>query len=445
MPLDQGRGTGLNIAVIGTGISGLAAAWLLAQRHKVTVFEQASRVGGHSNTVKVYGPKGPISVDTGFVVYNERTYPNLMALFDLLKVPTQESAMSFSVSLDDGALEYAGTGLGTFFAQPRNLFRPAHWLMLREILRFYREAPALIEAKDRRASFNTLGAYLERHGYSEAFARDHLLPMAAAIWSTPLDRIRDHEAASFAKFFQNHGLLTLRDRPAWRTVIGGSTQYVRRLTAGFNDSIRTGCGAARISRGPDGVVVYDTSGGETRFDHVVIATHADQALRMLDDPSPEEASVLSEFRYQSNRAILHGDPRLMPRRRAVWSSWNYIGRRDGPAGADVSVTYWMNRLQQLPPAMPLFVSLNPVVMPRAATVHAAFDYDHPLYDARAVRAQKRLWPLQGQRNTWYCGAYFGAGFHEDGLQAGLAVAEELGGQRRPWTVPEKSGRIAVAA
>ncbi len=446
MPLDQGRSSGLDIAVVGTGIAGLAAAWLLSQNHRVTVFERDGRIGGHCHTVRVDQPGWAgrkLAVDTGFVVYNERTYPNLTALFDLLGVPTQESAMSFSVSLDDGALEYAGTGFGTFFAQPRNLLRPAHWRMLREIMRFYREAPALANSTDRRAASNTLGAYLDRNGYSKSFARDHLLPMAAAIWSTPRDRIRDHEAAAFARFFQNHGLLSLNDRPVWRTVTGGSAQYVRRLTSDFADRIRVGYGVDAITRKGNRVVIRDSSGAETPFDHVVIAAHADQALAMLTDPSADEAGVLGEFRYQRNRAILHGDPRLMPKRRAVWSSWNYVGGRYTEADAEVSVTYWMNRLQNLPETTPLFVSLNPVQEPRPDAVYGTFDYDHPLYDVRAVRAQKRLWPLQGVRNTWFCGAYFGAGFHEDGLQAGLAVAEALGGARRPWTVPDESGRIVL--
>jgi uncharacterized protein len=438
MPLDSAPGSSLDIAVVGTGIAGLAAAWLLSRHHRVTVFERDRRIGGHSHTVTVGRWAGAVGVDTGFVVYNERTYPNLTALFALLGVPTRPTTMSFSVSLDDGRLEYSGTGLGSFFAQRRNLVRPSHWHMLRDILRFYREAVALVDGQ----GSETLGAYLQRNSYSRAFIEDHLLPMAAAIWSTPRDRIRDHSAAALAKFFHNHGLLSVRNRPVWHTVSGGSVEYVRRLTAPFADRIRTGCGVAAIRRVSGGVEVRDGLGSTTRFDRVVIAAHADQALATLTDPSDDERRVLGEFRYQPNRAVLHGDPALMPRRRRVWASWNYSGGRQDPGDEpQVSVTYWMNRLQGLPDAKPLFVSLNPRRAPRPESVIGEFAYDHPIYDTRAIRAQGRLWRLQGIRNTWYCGAWFGAGFHEDGLQAGLAVAEELGGVRRPWRVADESGRM----
>ena len=359
MPLDSALGGSQTIAVVGTGIAGLSAAWLLAKRHQVTVFERDRRIGGHCHTIKV----GPLAVDTGFVVYNEHTYPNLTALFGLLGVPTRASAMSFSVSLDDGRLEYAGGGLGTFFAQRRNLLRPAHWRMLRDILRFYRQATELIDAGPATAA-ETLSAYLDRRGYSRSFTQDHLLPMAAAIWSTPRDRMGDHPAVALARFFDNHGLLALRDRPPWRTVIGGSAEYVRRLTTRIADRIRLGCGVESVRRVPDGVLLRDTAGAETRFDQVVIAAHADQALAMLADASADERAVLGAFRYQPNRAVLHGDDHLMPRRRKVWSSWNYIGGRDAEGTADVSVTYWMNRLQGLPASSPLFVSLNPRRAPR---------------------------------------------------------------------------------
>lgn len=425
----------LNVAVIGTGIAGMSAAWLLSGSHRVTVYEQAGRPGGHSNTVEVAGPAGPVAVDTGFIVYNEQTYPNLTALFRHLDVPTIASDMSFAVSLRDGALEYAGTDLRGLFAQRRNLLRPRFWRMLRDLLRFYREAPGELAALGDSAL--SLRAHLDARGYGSAFVEDHLLPMAAAIWSTPSGAVGDQPAANFIRFCDNHGLLQVRNRPIWRTVAGGSRRYVETLTAPYAQHVRLGCGVRAVRRLPDRVLVSDTCGGQTRFDHVVIATHPDQALSILHDRSDTEAALLGAFRYGTNTAVLHTDTSLMPRRRSVWSSWNYLGdAAEGPA-----VTYWMNRLQGLHTSHPLFVSLNAPRPPDPACVLHTETYAHSLLDTAAASAQRRLWDLQGVRRTWFCGAWFGAGFHEDGLQSGLAVAEQLGGVRRPWDVPHESGRI----
>ena len=424
-----------NIAVIGSGISGMAAAWLLSQKHKVTVYEADRRVGGHSNTVNVAGAKGAIPVDTGFIVYNEETYPNLTAMFAHLKVPTQLSDMSFAVSLADGDLEYSGSNLSGLFAEKRNLLRPRFWSMLRDLQRFYREAPrdlALLEE-----FHTTLGDYLDAGAYGAAFRRDHLLPMAASIWSAPAATILNYPAAAFIRCQDSHGLLRLRNRPPWRTVLGGSRAYVERLTAAYADRIRLAAGVTAIHRSEDGVFVRDRTGNVETFDEVVVAAHADQALAMLDGPSEEERRLLGAFRYSRNAAVLHSDPSLMPRRRAVWSSWNHLG---GGNDDCPTVTYWMNSLQRIPNDTPLFVTLNPPREPR--NVWHREVYDHPLFDSAAIKAQRALWSLQGCRNTWFCGAYFGAGFHEDGLQAGLAAAEALGGVRRPWTVANESGRIA---
>ena len=431
----------LDVAVIGTGIAGMAAAWLLSKRHRVTVYEQAGRVGGHCHTVSVASSEGPVGVDTGFIVYNERTYPNLTALFRHLGVMTQPSHMSFAVSLDGGALEYSGSGANGFFGQRRNLVSPGHWRMLRDILRFYREAPALIDCKGDFDTSVSLGGYLAAHGYSRAFSDNHLLPMAAAIWSTPIERVRDHPAAEFIRFCANHGLLTMRNRPQWRTVVGGSREYVRQLTASYAARIRADDPVVAIKRSDDEVFVTDRSGAVERFNHVVIATHADQAFGLLDDPSAAETELLGAIRYENNIAVLHRDTTLMPKRRAVWSSWNYLGHRGAAIPARLSVTYWLNRLHSLPETEPVFVTLNPSTPPRADRSLGTYSYDHPVIDGAAARAQRRLWTLQGQRNTWFCGAYFGAGFHEDGLQAGLAVAEALGGVRRPWQVAGESHRI----
>jgi len=426
----------LDIAVIGTGIAGMSAAWLLSQRHQVTVYEQAGRLGGHSNTISVPAGGATLPVDMGFIVYNEATYPNLSALFRHLGVATRASDMSLAVSLDDGALEYAGTDLLGLFAQKRNLFRPRFWLMLRDLLRFYREAPG--DPLAFQSELTTLGDYLRARGYGAAFIEDHLLPMAAAIWSTPCNRVMEHPAASFVRFCDNHGLLQLRDRPIWRTVQGGSRAYVQRLTERYAERVRLGQGVRKLRRGLAGVHLWDAAGHEHRHDHVVIAAHADDALAMLADPSAAELRLLSALTYGDNLAVMHCDSRLMPRRRRAWSSWNYIGSR----GSDeLSVTYWMNRLQGFATPEPVLVTLNPLLEPAPETVIHREHYRHPVLDAGAIRVQRALWSLQGERRTWFCGAYFGAGFHEDGLQAGLAVAEALGGLRRPWRVPEESGRI----
>ena len=430
----------LDIAVIGTGIAGMSAAWLLSRAHRVTVYEQATRLGGHSNTTEVEGLDGATAVDTGFMVYNEAAYPNLTALFRQLNVATRSSDMSFAVSLRGGALEYAGTDLRGLFAQKRNLIRPRFWLMLKDLLRFYREAPQELPAiKD---DALTLSQWLDARGYSAAFVEDHLLPMAAAIWSTSTNAVGDQPAVHFIKFCQNHGLLQVRDRPIWRTVVGGSRSYVARLTAPYAREARLGCGVRTLQRLSNGVMVTDTSGGQAFFDHVVVATHPDEALAMLPDRSDAEAALLGTFRYSLNPAMLHTDASLMPRRRAVWSSWNYLGEAEaeGP-----SVTYWMNRLQGFRTPAPLFVSLNPPRQPDPARVLLTEQYAHPQLDAAAAAAQRRLWSLQGVRRTWFCGAWFGAGFHEDGLQSGLAVAEQLGGVRRPWQVANESGRIHIGA
>ena len=428
----------MNIAVVGTGISGLSAAWLLSRKHDVTVFEAEGRAGGHSHTVDTVSEHGRLAVDTGFIVYNEVTYPNLTALFAHLGTPTKPSEMSFAVSLDDGDLEYSGTDIASIFAQKSNLLNFRFWSMLRDIVRFYRNAPRDVG----KLGLASLGEYLDGHGYGEAFRQDHLYPMAAAVWSLPAKRVADYPAAAFVAFCQNHGLLKIADRPNWRTVDGGARVYVEALCAPFKDRLRLGAPVASIRRDLGGVSIRTAPGVEEKFDQVVIAAHADQALAMLADPTPEERRLLGAFHYSRNEAVLHSDASLMPRRRKVWSSWNYMAKRFD-AAAPVSVTYWMNRLQSIPEATPRFVTLNPIVEPRADLVIQRQVCEHPIFDAEAIAAQDELWSLQGRRGAWFCGAYFGSGFHEDGLQAGLAVAEALGGVRRPWRVANESGRIKI--
>ncbi len=426
----------LKIAVIGSGISGLSAAWLLSQRHDVTVFEAANRVGGHSNTVEFASSAGSVAVDTGFIVYNEVTYPNLTALFRTLEVPTVSSNMSFAVSVGNGAYEYSGgTGLG-LFAQRSNLVSPRFWSMIRDLLRFYRNAPKDMEMM----GSISLDDYLTRNGYGRAFREDHLYPMAAAIWSTPAMEVGRYPAASFVRFCCNHGLLDLRGRPIWQTVEGGSREYVKRITKPYADNIKLSTPIKTVRRSGNAVELVDGNGVSYAFDDVVIATHADQALRMLSDPSVEESHILGAFQYSRNEAVLHRDASLMPKRRAAWSSWNYLtNSATGPS--QPSITYWMNRLQPLGAAPDTFVTLNPCRALREDLVIRREIYEHPIFDMATDRAQKEIWSLQGRRRTWFCGAHFGSGFHEDGLQAGLAVAEDLGGLRRPWQVEQESARI----
>jgi predicted NAD/FAD-binding protein len=432
------HGQGLNIAVVGSGITGLSCAWLLGRAHRVTVFEAAHRVGGHSCTVELQRAGGPAAVDIGFIVYNERTYPNLTALFRHLSVPTQPSCMSLGISVDNGAFEYGGHDLASLFAQRRNLVRPRFWAMLSALLRLYRKAPGAQPGES-----ETLGAWLDRNAFPAAFQRDHLLPMAAAIWSCPPDSARAQPAAAFLRFCDNHGLLRLRDRPEWRTVTGGSREYVWRLLADFSGRVETGREIVSISRAADRVTLRDAFGDVRSFDHVVIASHGDEAFSMIADKDAEEQEILGAFHGLENRAVLHGDTALMPRRRAMWSSWNFLATSADPTEPPC-VTYWMNRLQNLPQPN-LFLTLNPRREPAPGLVFAEHHFTHPVFDTASLAAQKKIWSLQGRRRTFFCGAYLGAGFHEDGLQAGLAVAEAIGGVRRPWSVPGESARLHIPA
>jgi uncharacterized protein len=434
----------LRIAVVGGGIAGLGAAHRLAARHRVTLFEAADYVGGHTNTVDatVGGITHP--VDTGFLVYNERTYPNLIALFAALDVPTAGSEMSFSVSVGPHDFEWCGSDLLSLFAQPSNALSPRFWSMLRDILRFNRQATALARDPARADDAAVpLATWLDANGYGRPFRDGYLLPMAAAIWSCPTSTMLAFPVGSFARFCDNHGLLQVANRPRWFTVKGGARQYVQKIVAGLDD-VRTRTPVRGIRRTPldpahggrDSVTVITDHGRET-FDHVVLACHSDQSLSMLLDASGDEREILTAVPYQPNRAYLHTDLALMPKRRRAWAAWNYLsaGSFDAPgagpavaAGADapsVAVTYWLNRLQPLPFAEPVLVTLNPLTPPRDETVLASFDYSHPVFDGGAIAAQRRLPAIQGMRNTWYAGAWTGWGFHEDGLKSGLAVAGAL--------------------
>ena len=415
----------MKIAVVGAGISGLATAWLVAQRHHVTLFEAANYIGGHTHTVDVEVDGRRFPVDTGFLVFNHRTYPNLTAMFRTLEVETVASQMSFAVSLADPALEWAGSSLTTLFAQKRNLARPGFWRMLQDTLRFNRTTAGVSQPE------LTLGDYLAQERYSAEFRDWYLLPMAEAIWSCPTEAMLEYPLASFVRFARNHGLLQIFDRPQWHTLKGGGRRYVDRIVAQLAD-VRLATPVRSVLRDVDGVWLGLPRGECERFDEVVLACHSDQALALLGSAAtPAERRILGAIRYQPNRAVLHTDARLLPRDPRVWSAWNYMSGENSAAPHSVSVSYLINRLQPLPVSSPVIVSLNPQVEPDPATVIGDYDYDHPLFDQAAIAAQAQLAAIQGVERLWFCGAWGGYGFHEDGLVSALAVAKRLG-CRAPW-------------
>ena len=418
----------MRIAVVGSGISGLSVAWLLSQNFQVTLFEAGNYLGGHTNTVDVTVDGITAPVDTGFLVFNDRTYPNLVELFGHLGVRTASSEMSFSVRIDEERLEWAGNSLASVFAQKRNLVKPEFWRMLKDILRFNRECRAIAGSGAREDI--SLGAFLARGGYGRAFRDWYLLPMSGAIWSCPTRQMLDYPAETFFRFCHNHGLLQLAGRPLWKTVVGGGREYVRRLAASIDD-VRLATCVESVVRDTDGVRVRLGNGTTESFSQVVFACHSDQTLALLADVVDIEKKLLSRFNYQANHAVLHMDTSLLPRNRDAWSAWNYIAGTGGPDARPVSVSYLINKLQPLPFTRPVIVTLNPTHAPRADAVIGEFDYMHPVFDRTAIDAQRELPAIQGKRRTWYCGAWTGYGFHEDGLRSALSVANALG-VRAPW-------------
>lgn len=424
----------MKIAVIGSGIAGNSAAWALSKTHQVTIYEKRSRLGGHSATVDVPCADGTIPVDTGFIVYNEQNYPLLTKLFDHLDVKTQRSEMAFSVSLDEGRVEWCGTKLKGVFAQRSNIFSPSFLRMLRDIFRFNERA-----RKDLQSGALcglTLDDYLSKAGFSQRLKNDYLVPMTSAIWSTPTTKMLEFPAESLIRFMKNHSLIQ-KKRPKWRTVTGGSREYVKILMDDTDAEKRTTRAVQSLHRVPDGVMVTDERGHTERFDSVVLATHSDQSLELIKDRSEAESEILGAIRYTKNDVWLHRDESLMPKRRAAWAAWNYLGGRSVDDERDVSVTYWMNKLQNINPAHPLFVTLNPLREPSPELTIRRFQYAHPLFDKAAIDAQARLEEIQGQNRLWFCGAWCGYGFHEDGLKSGLDVARALGGII-PWETPSRT-------
>lgn len=424
----------MKVAVIGSGVSGLAAAYRLRDRAQVSLLEAGSYFGGHTNTVDVTLPdvQGQVvthGVDTGFLVFNERTYPGLIALLKELDVPSARSDMSFSVQvpsagLGGGMLEWNGASLSTVFAQRSNLLRPRFWRMLREVLRFNRLCTAIALANEEGALAQPLSDFLQQHGFDDTFRDWYFLPMLGCIWSCPTDQMLRFPVATMIRFCHNHGLIQVNHRPQWWTVAGGARQYVQRIVQQLPDA-RLNTPVQRIERDAAGVVVH-TAGQTERFDAVVLAVHSDQALRLLAQPTPQEQAVLGVINYQPNQAVLHTDATVMPQHSAAWAAWNYERAASASReSARVCLHYWLNRLQPLPFAQPVLVSLNPVRPIDPSKVLARIEYDHPVFDLAAIRAQAQVPALQGQQHTWYCGAWTGYGFHEDGLQSGYAAAQAL--------------------
>jgi predicted NAD/FAD-binding protein len=430
----------LRIAIVGAGIAGLGSAWLLHKEgHAVTLFEANDYLGGHTHTVDVTLEGVTAPVDTGFLVFNDRTYPKLVALFDELGIASVASQMTFSARIDAAGLEWAGTSVATLFAQPSNALRPQFWRMLADIARFNREAAALMRSN---AMWSiSLGEFLDERRFGTALREWYLLPMAAAIWSAPKNDILGFPLPAFVRFCHNHGLLRIVDRPQWRTVRGGGRAYVARIAARLPD-VRVATPVHRIRRSAYGVDV-ETRGRSEHFDEVVLACHSDQAREILADASPAEQRLLGAVRYQPNRVVLHTDPSLLPKSRRAWSAWNYIAADDAGGARPVAVSYLINKLQPLPFATPVIVTLNPPFDPNPALTIREFEYSHPLLDAEAISAQAELADLQGAHHTWYAGAWLGYGFHEDGLRSAHEVAD--GVARVAATRKSLAARQRVAA
>lgn len=416
----------MNIAIIGGGISGLSAAWLLNQKHRVTLFESADYLGGHTNTVDVMLEGQVHPVDTGFLVHNTLTYPNLIQMFEHLGVETYASDMSFSVQVADKQLEWAGTNLRTVFGQSRNILRPSFWRMVSDILKFNQRAEMHLTWSEQRGA--SLGELLNHSGYSEPFRDWYLLPMAAAIWSSSPKDILSFPASTFLHFCLNHRLLQVNDRPQWRTIVGGGRSYVEKMAKDLD--VRLSAHVTSVRR--DSQRVYLVAHNEEHeFDAVVLGTHAPDTLNMLVDATKQERSVLSAIPYQRNTAVLHTDPSFLPHRKSLWSAWNYLSTSNSSDA--LCVTYWLNKLQNLPFEQPVMVTLNPPKGFSPKRPLAVYDYAHPVFDQGAIHAQTELANIQGQQNTWFCGAWCGYGFHEDGLKSALRVVQSFDVEV-PWNI-----------
>ena len=406
----------MKIAVVGSGISGLSAAFYLSKKYKVDLFEQDDHFGGHSYTYDIKKNNKTIPVDLGFIVFNELTYPNLIKFFNELSVPYEKSDMSFSVSIQDSDIEYGGRGLKAIFANKLNVFNLNFLRMIKEIMSFYQTAPTLIK---KNLNNETLGGYLDKSNLSKYFIEYHIIPMVAAIWSMPFKKARDMPLKLFLNFFINHGLFKLKDRPQWYTVTNRSRAYVKKVLSTISGEVFKHYKVTEINRNEDNVRI--NIGSEyMNYDQVVLASHADQSLEILKDSSEEEKRILSKFKYVSNVAILHTDERLMPKRKLAWSSWNSISK-----GNQTCVTYWLNNLQNLKCDNNFFLTLNPIYKISNNDIVKKINFTHPYFNLETLKYQKDLHLLQGKKRTWYCGSYFGYGFHEDGLKSTINLIENF--------------------
>ena len=418
----------MKIAIIGSGIAGLSTAWLLNKKYDITLFEKNNYLGGHSNTANIKYNYKKIAVDTGFIVFNFRTYPNLKAFFELLGVKIAKSNMSFAVRNLDNNFTYSGNNLAGLFAQKRNLFNPKFWMMLKDINKFNKHATALIEQDQNIDDNKTLNDFITELGLGDYFKYYYLLPMAGAIWSCPVELIKNYPLKTFLQFFYNHGLLTVTNQPQWYTVKGGSQEYVKKITASFADKINLNCKIINVQNIDNKIILNDDKGAKYKFDKVIFATHTDQTYKMIKGKTSEQKDILENIRYSKNIAVLHKDKEQMPLYKKAWASWVYLSSAEEQK---VSLTYWMNNLQNIDHKYPLFVTLNPIKEIAKKDIFATYKYEHPIFDHDAIMAQKNLEQIQGQNNMWFCGAWTKYGFHEDGLNSALDIAQKFSVQV-PW-------------
>ncbi|MDA9231027.1 NAD(P)-binding protein [Rickettsiales bacterium] len=415
------------VAIIGSGISGLSISWLLNKKYDITLFEKNNYIGGHSNTAQINYKNSNIAVDTGFIVFNFRTYPNLKAFFELLNVKIEKSNMSFGIKDFDSNIEYSGNSLNSLFSQRKNIFNPRFIKMLFDINKFNKRSIKFIE-NNKVKSDKTLLEFVKDLKLGTYFQNYYLFPMAGAIWSCSLDEIKDYPAKTFLQFFYNHGLLTILNQPQWYTVSGGSKEYVKKIIASFSDKIKLNCNIIKSQSKNNITKLQDDKGNSYEFDEVIFACHSDQALKIIQDKNNDEKNILSAIKFNKNKAILHKSLSQMPKNKKAWASWVYLSSKKSNK---TSLSYWMNNLQNIDQDKPLFVTLNPIEKINKKDIFAEFNYQHPIFNKKAIKAQESLDKIQGKRGLWFCGAWTKYGFHEDGLNSSLKIAKKFDVEA-PW-------------